>query len=80
VKGRWWKTFGYVVAFAVLAVLCTVILGAVFKLLPDSRVTEIVGNSAMSVVSSFFNVVSAIFFIRFEATRMEEVTAPVQGA
>ncbi len=80
VKGRWWKTFGYLIVFGLLGALCGGIVGGLFGMFPVSRVTQIVSNSVVSLIAAFFNVVSTIFFLRFEANRTEEAAVPAEVA
>lgn len=81
VKGRWWKTFGYLIVFGLLGAVCAGLIGGAFGFLPESRATDIMANLLASLVSAFFNVVSAIFFVRFEATRVvEEVPVSTEVA
>lgn len=79
VKGRWWKTFGYWLVFGLLNMVCALIVSAVFAVIPEARVSTILGNSVVSLVSAFFTVVGIVFFLRFEATRIEDGAAPVEA-
>lgn len=80
VKGRWWKVAGYSLVFGILSLIVGIIAGAPYWFLPDNFLTSIATDTLIDVVSSFFTVVSIIFFINFDGTKKEVVTGQITNS
>ncbi len=78
VKGRWWRVTGYYIVFGILGFIVGVIYSFPFLFFLDENLLEnlfisVVSDTFSDIISSFFVVVSAIFFINFEATKKTEM-------
>lgn len=69
VRGRWWTVLGYALVFGLLS-LCAGITAAVpYWFLPEGFLSSLATDTLIDVVSSFFIVVSTVFYLNFDATK-----------
>lgn len=80
VEGRWWKTFGIIILFGFMAVLVTLILtgilGIFYLITGQGFVVAFIVNTAIDLLMTFFIVLSTVFFINFNANRIETIPKP----
>ena len=84
VKGRFWKTVGYVLVIFIIAASWNWMLSGIYFLLPEHVATDILYNTLSYIVSSFSFMAMTILFLNREAVvlgkyhfSMENVVADV---
>ncbi|MBW3020990.1 hypothetical protein KY334_06865 [Candidatus Woesearchaeota archaeon] len=69
VEGRWWKVLGYSITFAIIASLVYFTLASIPFFESNEFWVNFSFDIIVDVLASFFIVVSAVFFINFDATK-----------
>lgn len=84
VKGRWWKTLGYFLVLGILQMLIFWIVTYVGAMIvePVSALSNFVGLAIKVVIDSLINVglaymtiISAVMYLGYEATKMQDTSA-----
>lgn len=78
VKGKWWRVFGYCIVFGIIGIVVGIVLLPVSIISQFSMMIPFVGfifgaigNTVMQFVYIFFIVLSVVFFINFNATKLK---------
>ena len=73
VQGRWWKTVGYFIVLGVFGAAVVIagglVLGLPLVFLPDIQVLNIIVDTGIDLVASFFTVLYTVLFIHFDRTK-----------
>lgn len=69
VEGRWWRVAGYSIVFAMLGIIVGVVVSIPYWFLPENFLINIVTDTLIDILFSFFIVALTIFFINFDATK-----------
>lgn len=67
VRGRWWRTFGFVLLLGILVSACSTLVGSIFYLFPSNYVTEILSIWISYVASAFSTCVMTVLFLNRES-------------
>lgn len=69
VQGRWWRVLGILFVFGILSLLAGLIVAIPFAFLPDYFFVNIISDTAIDIVTSFFTVATVVFFINLDHVR-----------
>ena len=70
VKGRWLKVFMFILIIYVLSALTSVTVGIPYIFLSRNLFTELIFNTIVNVICSFFVILNTVLFINFDDTKL----------
>lgn len=79
VRGKWWKTFGYLLLLFSIAMLWNSAFQLVYALLPNVRVGDVVYQLLCYFSAAFVAVGEALLFLNREAIRFGTTPLPEEG-
>jgi len=71
VKNRWWKSFGFIMLFTVMALVVGIIAGIPLAYLPENVIFYVLGGLLVDIAVSFFSVLGAVFYFSWEHSKIE---------
>jgi hypothetical protein len=72
VKGRWWKTIWYSIVLSLFSAVIIFIGALPFLFTPDNFFFNIIGDTWVDVIASFFIVIWAVMFLSFDASKLND--------
>lgn len=75
VKHRWWKVFGYLIAFAFLSGIVSSIINLPLAKFSDHLAVSFVSTLLSNIIFSYVSVASVIFFLNLEANKVPQINS-----
>ena len=72
VKGRWWRVFGILIVIAILSGLASIALTNILSLIPKNFILNIIANTVLRVLMTFFTIVGTVLFINLDKVRVSK--------
>lgn len=69
VNGRWSRVFTKVIAFILISLLTSLMIGLPYSYLHDTIIMKIIYSNLVSVITSFYVVAFIVFYVNFDDTK-----------